>query len=219
MIKQITKNSRTIFGTLLIAAGVLTLLQQLGYLGGDAGDAFFSGLFALGALYFYSRYREDPDSWWLALVAFVLAGLALEGLLNLFLPNVGRAIGGALFFIFLGTGFLLAFLRNNMHWWAVIPAGVMYSLAAVTVVDDVLRNSPIDSGGVLFLGMGLTFLALSFLSVNGERMSWGIFPAIFLIGFGLFISVGDLANWEVVWPSLLILIGGYFLVQALFNRS
>ncbi len=219
MIKQITQNSRTIFGTLLIAAGVLILLQQLGYLGGGAGDAIFTGLFALGALNFYGRYREDLDSWWLALIAFVLAAFAVEGLLNLFLPAVGRAIGGAVLFIFLGTAFLLAYLRNSINWWAIIPAGVMYSLAAVTVVDDVLGNSPIDGGGVLFLGMGLTFLALSFIRVNGERMSWGIFPAIFLIGFGLYINLGELANWEVVWPSLLILVGGYFLVQAVWRRA
>jgi hypothetical protein len=219
MMNQITRNSRTIFGGLLILAGVLILLQQLGYIGGGAGDAIFTGLFALGALHFYGRYREDPESWWLAMIAFVLAAFAVEGLLDLFLPAVGRAIGGALFFIFLGTAFLIAFLRNNLHWWAVIPAGVMYSLAAVTVVDDVFRGLPIESGGILFLGIGLTFLALTFIRVNDERMSWGIFPAVFMIAFGLYVSFGEQAAWNVIWPSILILVGGYFLVDALIKRN
>jgi len=213
------KDMRTLFGAYLIIAGVLIGLQQFGFLGGEWGEIFFGGLWALGAIYFAGLYRQNRAQWWFGFVALLLAGLTLANLLDLLVPAIGNLVGGAIFLGMIGVGFLVAYSRNKSSWWAIIPAGVMFSLAAVSIADALPEKLPFDEGGLLFLGIGLTFLVLSFVTVNGERLSWGIFPAIILIGFGLFVALGQAAAWNIIWPSLLILFGLYFLVNSLLRRA
>ena len=213
------KDMRTLFGAYLIIAGILIGLQQFGFLGGEWDEIFFGGLWALGAIYFAGLYRQNRTQWWFGFVALLLAGLTLANLLDLLVPAIGNLVGGAIFLGMIGVGFLVAYSRNKSSWWAIIPAGVMFSLAAVSIADALPEKLPFDEGGLLFLGIGLTFLVLSFVTVNGERLSWGIFPAIVLIGFGLFVALGQAAAWNIIWPSLLILFGLYFLVNSLLRRA
>jgi hypothetical protein len=208
------KDMRIVFGIFLILAGIAAGLQQFGVLGGQWNDALFVGLFAIAAVYFYNRYRENQVHWWFGLLALLLAGLSISNLLDIFLPTVGEIISGAIFLGAIGAGFLIAYLRNRANWWAIIPAGVMFSLAVVSVADS-LPGLPFDSGGLLFFGMGLTFLVLSFMTAGGQRLSWGIFPAIVLIAFGFFVGFGQAASWNYIWPALIILFGLYFLVSSL----
>lgn len=209
------RNYSTLFGLLLIFAGVLMGLQQYNLLGGEWSDAIFVGLWALGALYFYDVYRRDQAQWWFGLVALVMAGMALSNALDLFIAPVGEAIGGAIFFGAIGTGFLLVYRRSQTNWWALIPAGVMFSLAAVTVVDELPLGSGFESGSVLFIGIGLTFLIISQLKVGKEDLSWAIYPAIPLLALGALVGFGEASAWNYVWPGLIILLGVYFLVNAL----
>jgi hypothetical protein len=209
------KDMRNVFGVFLILAGVAAALQQFGILGGQWNDALFVGLFAIGAVYFYNRYRENQVHWWFGLLALLLAGLSISNLLDIFLPAIGEIISGAIVLGAIGAGFLIAYLRNRSNWWAIIPAGVMFSLAAVSVADSLPGSLPFDSGGLLFFGMGLTFLALSFMTTGGQRLAWGIFPAIVLIAFGFFVGFGQAASWNYIWPALIILFGLYFLVSSL----
>ena len=208
------KDFRVIFGVLLIVAGVIVGLQQYGIVGGQWDDAFFTLVFAAGAYYFYTLYQRDKSHWWFAFLTVILAALTLENLLNVFVPTVGNLVGGALFLGLLGLAFLLIYYRDRTNWWAIIPGGVMLSLAAVSVFDNLPGNLPFDSGGILFLGMGLTFLVLSFLRVGTERLSWAIFPAVALLAFGFFVGLGETAAWNYIWPTLLIIFGIYFLFNS-----
>ncbi len=209
------KDMRSVFGIFLILAGIAAALQQFGILGGQWNDALFAGLFAIAAVYFYNRYRDNQTHWWFGLLALLLAGLSISNLLDIFLPAVGHIISGAIFLGAIGAGFLIAYLRNRTNWWAIIPAGVMFSLAVVSIADSLPGTLPFDSGSLLFFGMGLTFLVLSFMRIGGRRLSWGIFPAIVLIGFGFFVGFGQSASWNYIWPALIILFGLYFLVSSL----
>src|SRR3989304_8757964 len=124
-----SKNFNTIFGILLIVAGSLLALQQFGYLGGDISDALFTGLWALGAIYFGNMFLRHRAQWWFPLIALVLAGLTLTNLLDLFLPPVGEVIGGGLFLGAIGAGFLVAYARQRSNWWAGIPPRGVFTLA------------------------------------------------------------------------------------------
>ncbi len=213
------RDYRSLLGIFLIAGGVLLGAQQLGLLRGDWSDAVFAGLWGLGALFFFDLYRRDRNQWWFGLVAFILAGLAVGGLLSLFFPAIGDAIGGAIFFGAMAFGFILVYRRDSNNWWALIPAGVMLSLAAISVADDLPFQLPFDEGGLLFIGIGLTFLVLTQIKVAGENLSWAIYPAIPLILFGLFVAFGRSASWNVLWPVLIIIFGLYFLVDAMRKQS
>ena len=208
-------NLRTVLGILLILGGVLLALQQFGIIGGDFGDAVFTGLYALGAYYFYGLYRNSRNQWWFGFLALLLTGLTITNLLDIFVPSVGGVVGGGIFLGMLGLGFLIAYFRDRASWWAIIPAGVMFSLALVAIVDDLPLTLPFESGGILFLGMGITFFILSFIRVGTERLTWAIFPAIVLAAFGLFVGFGEEAAWGYIWPALIILTGLYFLVSAI----
>ena len=209
------KNFNTIFGILLIAAGVLLGLQQFGYLSGNVGDAIFTGVWAIGAIYFANLYLRDRMQWWFALIAFILASMTLTNLLNLLVPSLGDNIGGAIFLGAIGAGFLVAYARQRANWWAIIPAGVLFTLAVISVVDNFPGVLPFESGALLFFGIGLTFLTISFMNIEGQRFSWALIPAIVLIAFGVFVGFGQTASWNIIWPALIILFGAYFLVSSL----
>ncbi|MEX1143548.1 MAG: hypothetical protein WEC16_01810 [Anaerolineales bacterium] len=212
------RDYRSLFGLLLILGGVLLILQQYDYLQGEWSDAVFAGLWALGALFFYDMFSRDRAQWWFGMVSLILAGIAANHVLDLFFPAFGAAIGGALFLAAIGIGFLIAYRRNAANWWAIIPAGVMFTLATISVVDDLGTELPFETGGLLFVGIGLTFLFLTQLRVDGERLSWAIFPAIPLLILGIFVGLGQDASWGYIWPALLIVLGAYFLIDALRRR-
>lgn len=210
------KNFNTVFGILLILAGSLLALQQFGYLGGNISDALFTGLWALGAIYFGNMFLQNRSQWWFALIALILGSRAVSGLFDLVLPDFGVDIGGALFFGAIGAGFLVVYRRQASNWWAIIPAGVLFTLAIISIVDDLPGTPlPFDSGGLLFFGIGLTFLVLSFINAEGQRLSWASIPAVVLIAFGFFVGFGEAASWNFIWPSLIILFGAYFLITSL----
>lgn len=209
------KNFNTVFGVLLIAAGVLLGLQQFGYLGGNVGDALFTGLWALGAIYFGNLFLRDRTQWWFALIAFILASMTLTNLLNLFVPNLGETIGGGIFLAAIGAGFLVAYARQRVNWWAIIPAGVLFTLAIISVVDNFPGVLPFETGALLFFGIGLTFLVISFMNIEGQRFSWALIPAIVLIAFGFFVGFRQAQSWIYIWPGLIILFGAYFLITSI----
>lgn len=208
------KNFNSIFGILLILAGVLLGLQQFGYLGGTVGDALFTGLWTLGAVYFGNIFLQNRTQWWFALIALVLGSWAVSGILDLLVPNLGMDVGGAIFLGAIGAGFILAYTRDRSNWWAIIPAGVLFTLAVIALIDD-LPGLPFESGALLFFGIALTFLALSFISVDGQRFSWALIPAAVLFAFGLFVGFGEEESWNLIWPGMIILVGAYFLVTSM----
>ncbi len=212
------RDYRTIFGLLLILAGVLVGLQQFNLLQGSWGDAVFVGLWALAALYFYDMYRKNENQWWFGLLTLIFGSMALGSGLDLVLPGIGDAIGGAIFLGAIGLGFLLVYWRFHGNWWALIPAGVMFTLAIIAIVDALPFEMPFESGALLFLGIGITFLVLSRIQVKGENLSWAIFPAVPLLLLGILIGFGTASSWNYVWPALIILFGVYFLVEA-FRRK
>lgn len=208
------RDPRTIFGILLILAGVLFGLQELDLISGNWEDPIFTLAYGVGFIFFLLSFLEDRSRWWAALVGLILLGLTLEQASEMVFPGFAADFSGAIFLGMIGVAFLVVYFIDRQMWWALIPAGVMLSLTALVVVDDLSPNLPFDSAGLLFIGMGLTFLVLYFLPGYREQLSWAIFPAVPLLIFGLFIGFGEYDLWAYVWPALVILLGVYFLVGA-----
>lgn len=111
----------------------------------------------------------------------------------------------------IALGFWTIYLTDIDRWWAVIPAGVMTTLALVTLTDKF--GAAFDGGGTLFLGMGVTFLLLWVLPSRGRRMTWALFPGVVLLVIGLLLSAARASLLNYIVPSLFILIGAYFLLR------
>jgi hypothetical protein len=182
-------------GLLLVILGGMVLLGNLGLFGGMSGITGAVILAAAGAYLARIYYRNQKRVWALP-IGFALFGAAAAA--------ISGSLAGSSFLAFAGLGFLLVFLDQRRHWWALIPAGVLFTLALVAGLAFVAPNY---IAPVLFLGFAATFGSLYRLP-DGKR--WAIYPAI----GAMVIAIATLSfsgGWFL--PVLLIAGGAYLLSQ------
>ena len=197
-------------GVLLIAAGILFLLQNFGVLA--IGAYVWPILFGSGGLVFLYVFLTSRANWWAIIPGLVLLSLAAVSVLDQFAPQVGENWGGAIFLGGIGLAFWMIYFVKREHWWAVIPGGVLFTLALVAGLSSVLAG--VEVSGVFFLGLGLTFALLAFLPTPEGRMKWPLIPAGVLLVLGLLIAAAATEIINYLWPAALILAGGYLLFRA-----
>jgi hypothetical protein len=185
-------------GLVLIAIGILGLFGTFGWLRGLGG---FVGaiLFGAAAYFAFLQGRHTGKLMWYA-AAFPLAGLAIASI-------APGSLGGFAFLGSIGAAFVLAWRDDVRRWWAVIPAGTLFSLAATALVDGTARGAA--AGGSVFLfGLAATFFVLTRLPVHPQP--WGIFPAGVLAVLA-FVTLTTSGGWLV--PVLLIAVGAWMLFR------
>jgi len=200
----------TVGAILLIVVGILLLLQNFGILVGVVA-LIWSLIFGVGGLIFLYMFLTNRTQWWAIIPGFTLLGLAALITLGQFLPRVGDALGGTIFLGGIGLAFWVIYFLNREHWWAVIPGGVMFTVALIAGLDAVFEG--LETGGVLFLGLGLTFGLLSLLPTPQGRMRWALIPAAVLLVMGLLITAATTGILEYLWPAALIVVGLYLLFR------
>jgi hypothetical protein len=204
--------SRLIWGVLLIAGGTLFLLQNLGIF--TIGSLLIALLFAFGSLVFLSVFFENREHWWALIPGFVLMGLAGQIALSFFAPQLSDSVGGALFLGALGLSFFAVYLIRRENWWAVIPGGVLATLAVVSA----LEATALDTGAIFFFGLALTFGLVAVLPTPDGAMRWAWIPAgiLLLIAVMLVVAAGDYINFVI--PVALIAVGVYLLLRTFIPR-
>ena len=202
---------RLIFGGLLVLGGLLSLLDALGIIS-NAGGIFWGLLFTAGGLFFLYMLINNRENWWAAFPAFALLGLAASS----FLPDALEAYDGLVFFAGLSLGFWWVYFTGTERWWAIIPAGILLTLGIVSVVDNFAGD--LATGGLFFLGLGLTFILVSVLPGGRER-SWALIPGVILLVFGALLGTPYSGITDYLWPAVLIILGGYFVLRFFLNRS
>ena len=197
---------RIILGLLLILGGGLLLLETLGFLR-NASDLFWGVIFLGGGLVFLTVV--PAGGWWGLFPGFTLAGI---GVLIL-LPDSLNDLGGAVFLGAIALAFWITYLTERVsRWWAIIPAGVLTTLAGVVVVSALVDDG-YASGAVFFLGLALTFLLVALLA----EMRWAYWPAGVLGVMGLFLfAPAQLGLMSYLGAFALIVVGG-FLVWRFFR--
>jgi hypothetical protein len=200
---------------LLIVAGVLFLLQSLGIVG--FAVIIWPALIGIASLAFLFVFLSAPQAnWWAAIPGFILLGVAGIVALDQLAPEVGEIWSGSLFLGSIALAFWMIYLSNPEHWWAVIPGGVLLTLAVVSGLSPVVEG--IETGGILFFGLGLTFALLAFLPTPEGRLTWSIIPAIVFLIVGVFMTAAATQLINYVWPVLLILGGLYLLFRTFGSR-
>lgn len=208
-------SSRIVWGALLIGTGSIFLLQNLNLL--PENPAVWTLTFGAVSLYFFIGFLSSAGYWWAAFPAFTFLALALVIWLD-GSPLRGQLAGlsGAVFLGTLGLSFIAVYLRAPRHWWAIIPAGALLSIASVVVLETLVRDpGPVETGGVLFLGMGLTFLLVYVLPSAGARQGWAVWPALALLLFGGLITAAATDLLNLLWPVVLIVVGLLVLARGL----
>lgn len=208
-------SSRLFWGILLVLGGVLLLLDTFGIFKG--GALFWTVVSAIVGVLFLSVYITNRLHWWALIPGIIF--LALSAIIGLtsFLPGfsdsnfVGPIVLGGI-----GLSFLAVYLANRQNWWAIIPAGVMGTLAVVAGLDRIVTSNA--NGGIFFLGLGLTFGLVAVLPNSVGQMRWAWIPAAILAVFGLLIVLAAGAYINYVWPAALILAGLLLVIRVIVRK-
>ena len=208
---------QTIVGTVIVLAGVLYLLQNLGVIRG-ALPLLWSLLFAASGLLFLMLFFGQRANWWALIPGMTLLGLGTLIGWTEFGPRSAEDLGASLFLGFIAASFWLIFFTDRQRWWAIIPGGVLATTALMVGVETVAR-APLDMGGVFFLGIGLTFALVAAVPTPEGRMKWAVIPAVILLGMGLLILAASVRWLNFLWPGLLILLGLYLLLRTYEGRK
>ena len=197
-------------GILLVLLGGLFLLQNFGFLGG-LGAFIWAVLFGFGGLAFLVVFLANRENWWALIPGFTLLGLAGTMVLGE-LNTAGGATGG-FFLASIGFAFLVIYLIRREHWWAIIPAGVLLTLAVIATLSSTLPGE--TAGSLLFFGLATTFGALYLVPTPLDRPTWALIPAgiMAIIGLLLLISGGTMSG--LIVPIALIAFGGIIVLRAL----
>jgi hypothetical protein len=157
-------------GALLLLAGVATLLGGRGGLGLLAEVAWLVGL-GLAATVLW-RLLAGPGRLPLRLAAHAATTLTAAA--------TTHTLSGPAFLGFVALGFWLVYRSGSggrsTTGWALIPTGVLTTLAAVAAVSAVRPGW--QTGPVFLLGMTATFTALYLLPRERGGGRWALWPAL-----------------------------------------
>ena len=208
-------DSRVLWGLLLIAGGVLFLLDSLGIMA--VGTILWPVLVGIASLAFLFVFVTAPRAnWWAAIPGFVLLALTGTIALDQLMPEATGEWGGALFLAGIALAFWVIYAVNPEHWWAIIPGGVLLTLALVAGLSSALEG--IEMGGIFFFGIGLTFALLTLLPTGEGRLTWAIIPAVVLLVMGALITAAAAEVINYIWPVALVVGGLYLLYRAFRAR-
>jgi len=207
--------SRVLWGVLLIVGGILFLLDSLGVFA--VGTIVGPMLLGIPSVGFLIAFATAPKrNWWAAIPGFVLLGLTGTILVDELAPRMASAWSGSVFLGGIAGAFWAVYLVDRENWWAVIPGGVLLTLAVVAGISESLEG--VETGGVFFLGLGVTFALLALLPTGDGKLTWALIPAavLFVMGVLMTAAAAELINY--VWPAALILGGLYLLYRAFRSR-
>ncbi|MBN1485570.1 MAG: hypothetical protein JXA37_12705 [Chloroflexia bacterium] len=197
-----------VIGILLIASGVLFLLGELNWLSflGTLIPLFWGGIFVVGATLFLNVFLRDREQWWAIIPAGVLASLGAT-ILTSQIPFLDTFSG----FVFLGgmgATFLIVYLFNRQHWWALIPGGILALLAGVVLVGEIPWIGGALQGTMFLAGLGLGFLLLYFFR---REHWWAIIPGGVLLVLSLLPPASEIGWLNNLIPLILFVgIGAVF---------
>ena len=213
------KKSKTNFllsvvgGILLVAAGVIFLLDNLGLIMLD-WELLIGPMFGIGGLVFLMVFILNTDDWWALIPGFVLMGIGIIVFMDDNMQAVADRWSGAVFLGFLGLAFFLIYITHVNQWWAIIPGGVLLTLAGVTLVPgegDV-------SGVIFFLGLALTFGLVYILPKPPGKLKWALYPAGILLLIGVLVALGAANLMDYLLPLVLLIAGGYVIYRSMRKK-
>jgi hypothetical protein len=205
------KRSDLTWGVLLVLGGIVLLLQNLG-LFGSAEDLIWTILFALGGAAFLGVFAINRTFWWALIPGFTLLSLSTLMALEQLTPGGSGTWGGSIFLGGIGLSFWAIYLTHPRMWWAIIPGGILVTLAVVAGLDG-MPAVGFDTGAIFFGGLALTFGLVYLLPGPTRRMTWALIPAAICAALALVVLTSSAAILEYVWPVALILIGLYFVYR------
>lgn len=128
--------------------------------------------------------------------------LVLYGATGVFAVVTTGRFAGAAATGFIALAFVLVYLHNTRHWWALLPGGVMGANSLVLTIGAFFPRW--DVGPLFMLALAGTFTTLYLLPAERGGQRWARFPAIATILITLVMNDprGQSPGWLV--PLLLV---------------
>jgi hypothetical protein len=189
-----------ILGGALIVLGLGLLAENLDLLG-EWNAPVWSLLLGAFSLVFLVTYINDREQWWALIPGLAILGVAVA----VFLAEQDLVADEAVATIILagvGLPFLLIFLTDRKHWWALIPAMTMFGIAVGVLFEGIGAISGAAVAGFVIGGISLGFVSIYL--VDREQW-WALIPGG-IMGFIAFIFLLAAAA-KFVWPVAIILLG------------
>lgn len=198
----------------LIPGAVMLFLAMTTLLVDNVGGEWVGSLFLfLTGLSFFVVYLNNRTHTWALLVAYILGVLSLA-------PAMASGGGdtaayfGSVFLFAVALPFFVLYFRSMENWWAIIPAGVMTTLAVIAgaAIAGWIRNETqgVYANAVLMFGLAATF-AVVWLRHARE---WAKVATIILAALAV-ASVFFASYTEIFWPVAIILAGAYLLFNSM----
>jgi hypothetical protein len=200
-------------GLVLIAAGLLFLAQNLGYMGELTPLAWMVISAGLSLLFLVAYFVNGWQSWPWLIPAGVFAGLAG----TIFLGEAGAT--GTLVPVPLFAGILLPFLAAYLidrqeNWWALIPAWAMLVVTLIVVLAERIPGELIAT--VVMFGIGLPFL---FVYLRNRAHWWALIPGLIMCGIGLALAFASQAQGNLVAALILLAVAAPFILIYLISAD
>ncbi len=199
------QKNRIFWSLLLIGLGIYFLLNNFRIFG-TATEFFFAAILGSIGVLGIGYFLNNRQHWWTLFLSFVFLGIAGSIVADK-LPFLPYNLGGSIFLFALALAFWAIFITQSPHWWAAIPAGILTTLAFITILEEFVYNDNI-TGSLLFVGIGLTF-GLLWLMRSTTRTGWAKWPALASIGMAVFIPLAE--DFDLAWPIILIVVGVWLL--------
>jgi hypothetical protein len=206
------------WGGLLIIGGALSLADATGVF--SVSPWMVALFFALAGIGFAIDAARDSRNWWAAIPAGALIGL---GALIAFVEGTTapEEWGAAILLASSGLGFLAVYLMAREHWWALIPAAVLVSVAII-VASVPLANTGEEIAVVVLGIMAAILVGLALVPIRGRPMWWPLVPAGILGVVAAFLASGEteaLESFNWVLPSAILIIGLFVVYRTLSGRG
>lgn len=197
-------------GVMLFLALTLLLVENVG---GEWVGALF--LFLIG-LSFLVVYLNNHQRTWALLVAYIMFVLSLAPAMA---SGGGKtsAYYGSIFLLAVALPFFVVYFRSASNWWAIIPAGVMTTLAliaAFAIAGWIREGNNGYANAFVMFGIALTFAVVWLRHSKDWAKIVAIFLALLAVAFVFLASY-----MEILWPVVIILAGGYLLFTAMRPKA
>lgn len=207
------KLSTFIVALALIAAGLVFLAQNFGYIPRDTPTlwaAFFGGA---GLLFFVGYLSSGLRQWGLLFPALLGGALAL----TIGLGNAGYdgSFMGTPVLAAVAIPFFAAFALNyRRNWWALIPGTILGIIAIIPMVADRVPGELI--GSMFLFAVALPFLVVF---ITNPTRRWALIPAGVVGAIALIPLSVLLVRDDYIPVFIMALISVPFLVVYLLNRK
>ncbi|MGD8456740.1 MAG: hypothetical protein PVF83_10170 [Anaerolineales bacterium] len=169
------------WGILLICFG-LVAMKDIYF---QASEWIDLGIFFLGGLITLAIFLTDRSDWTLLIPAYVLLAISTIGAVAIWELVSGDLVGTVVLTL-VAIPFLAVYIRNKVHWWALIPSFILLAIALMLLLTSLNILSDDQIAPFILYAIAIPFLVVYY--INRENW-WALIPAYTMIVIGTMVGL------------------------------